>query len=186
MLIRRGPSLRAVVVAVIGAAVNVVVTAAVAAGVAAVAVVLASVLASGLLLQGGSTRCLATPKEDHLLIIPGCPALMPPDDRPSMADYADFVRWQGVDYVSISGSPVRRQQLGQVVTLVGCNVGELTSATDRHVAPGRWPDRTATGLPTGAELRAIDGVPTACRLAAVVAGQVLVYAAVDADGEPSC
>ena len=103
-------------------------------------------------------------------------------------DYTDSFLWHGVDYWNLgdSAKPVR---LGPVVTTVGCSIAELTENTGNRVAPGPWPDRTATGLASGTAVFAIRGVGSECRLAVPIDGVTKIYVAIDehtVEPKPGC
>jgi hypothetical protein len=89
-----------------------------------------------------------------------------------------------VDYWNL-GDSAKSVHLGTQLTTVGCSITELTWKTGKRVAPGPWPDRTATGLPSGTAVVTARGMGTECRLAVPVDGVTNIYVALDQQtGEP--
>ena len=116
----------------------------------------------------------------------GCPAVHGGSN--GQDDYADSFRWNGVEYWNL-GDSAKSVHLGTQLTTVGCSITELTARTGKRIAPGPWPDRTATGLPSGTAVFTVRGMGTECRLAVPVGGVTKVYVAVDQEtGErkPGC
>lgn len=161
----RRPSLRALGVITVGLVVNL----------AAWALVVAGI--------GGLAGWYVGRAEDpDFILVPGCPALQYGGGGADSGSYFDMFVWQGPDYVAIGARPaVPRTALGKPVTTVGCSLNELGAGTGWRVAPGPWPNRTASGLASGVPLHALVSVPADCRLAAVVDGEVRVYVAMDLD-----
>lgn len=107
-----------------------------------------------------------------------CPPVI--KDRNVAVDYVDLVIWSGLQYMSFA-EPTSEPTLGEPVTTVGCSVVEITEGGRWHVGPMPWPDRTATFLPSGTQLYAVQGVEPGCQLAAERDGRVVVYTALDPD-----
>jgi hypothetical protein len=127
---------------------------------------------------------------------PGCPAVLPGTSN-ALDDYADLVVWQGRSYLSssqvperpVAGSPLPDPiRLDREVTTVGCSLSDPATTGGERLAPGPWPDGTATALPVGAALRAVRGVDPSCVLGVEHRGEVVAYVAVDLDGDwrPLC
>jgi hypothetical protein len=126
----------------------------------------------------------------------GCPAVLPGTSN-ALDDYADLVVWQGRSYLTADGVPgepaahspvpatLRR---GPAVTTVGCSLGDASVTDGQRLAPGPWPDGTATGLPSGTTLFALRGADPACVLGAERDSEVVAYVAVDLEGDwtPLC
>ena len=104
---------------------------------------------------------------------PGCPAVVPGSSS-ALDDYADLFVWQGRSYVSADGVPPEPGAVSPVpdplrpggqVTAIGCSLTDQASTGGQHIAPGPWPDGTATGLTTGTAVHAVRGVDPGCVLA---------------------
>jgi hypothetical protein len=114
-----------------------------------------------------------------------CPALVRGSN--AVDDYADAFFWGGASYQLVPNRVLSVPRLGPQITTVDCNINELTAAQDVRVDPAAdWPDRTATGLPSGTPVYLIDQVAPTCQLAVKVEGQVEVYAPRDREGRPLC
>ena len=126
----------------------------------------------------------------------GCPAVLPGTSN-ALDDYADMVVWQGRSYLQAgqvpqeptADSPVPATlRLGAVVTTVDCSLTDRSVADGQRLAPGPWPDRTATVLPSGTTLSAVRGADPACVLGTRRGADVVAYVAIDLDGDwsPLC
>ncbi len=94
-----------------------------------------------------------------------CPALLPGTSN-AAADYVESFRWNDQTYITSDNLTARREpgKLGRPVTKVTCSISELTADNGNLVANGPWPNGTATFLPTGTQVFAIQGVQTRCEL----------------------
>jgi hypothetical protein len=116
----------------------------------------------------------------------GAPADCPPTTGRGQAavDYVDFVQVSGRQYIANLGGrqvpPVKRQDLGRVVTRSRCSLSALNDAT--HRAPGAARDGDSGFLPPGTPVYAVHGWSTRCRLAAEHDGRLNVYLAYRSGG----
>ena len=120
----------------------------------------------------------------------GCPAVLP-GTSDALDDYADMVVWQQRTYVRDEGrygSAVPAEiRLGRPVTTIGCSLADPSSTEGNRVAPGPWPDGTATGLDRGTPMYAVHGTRPFCLLGVKQHTEVIVYVAVDFDDNaPLC
>lgn len=124
----------------------------------------------------------------------GCPRVLPGTSNANEDFFDEFV-WQARIYVEVgSASPPRRGlpaplRLGQRVTTVTCGLNDPPMAgVGKRLEPLPWPDGTATGLPTGTPIYAVQTVAPSCLLAVEQARKVTPYVAVDleGDGNPLC
>lgn len=77
--------------------------------------------------------------------------------------------------------------LGTPVTTITCSLADPSSTNGHRVALVRWPDDTATGLPTGTVVYAVDGYDPACLLGVEVDGKPVPYSVRDiATGRTGC
>jgi hypothetical protein len=149
-------------------------------------------LATGLalLVLGGTWAAVVPTAEPAAPIVlrAGCPAVLPGTSS-ALDDYADLVVWQGRSYLQAADPPgPAGLRLGPVVTTVGCSLADPSATEGQRVAPGPWPDGTATGLPTGTRIHAVRGRDPSCLLAVARDPEVVAYVAVDlaGDGGPLC
>jgi hypothetical protein len=87
-------------------------------------------------------------------------------------DYVDFVRVGGQSMDNLTATVERAADLGSVVMTVTCQLD------DRHEEVTRR-DGTASFLPVGTPVHAVNGFDPRCRVAAEVDGHVHVYLAQD-------
>ncbi|SDS62943.1 hypothetical protein [Microlunatus soli] len=133
---------------------------------------------------------------ERAVIAPGCPAVLVGSNN-AAEDFADMVTWQGRFYVRTewaAGYPESVRQIVKDVVLddrvatVNCSLADRSSTDGQMIAPGPWPDGTATGLPKGTVLHALRGVDTSCALGALTDSRPRAYVAVDVAGDwtPFC
>jgi len=95
-----------------------------------------------------------------------CPAVLPGTSN-AAADYAELLRWNDQTYITSNNLDVLQRgpgKLGPKVTTITCSIAELTAANRNLVADGPWPNGTATFLPAGTAVFAIQGIDTRCQL----------------------
>ncbi|WP_375431590.1 hypothetical protein [uncultured Friedmanniella sp.] len=122
-----------------------------------------------------------------------CPALRPGTSN-ATADYVETFRWNDQTYITSNNlaEPRKAGKLGRPVTTVTCSIAELTADNGNLVENGPWPNGTATFLPTGTQVYAIQGVPTRCELGVrdtsnTADGSVKLFVAVrQPDWKPLC
>ena len=106
---------------------------------------------------------------------PQCPQGSP--YRPGVhgeVDYTDAIWHDAVSYAYLPGVRVTSAQLGPVVARIRCS---MATADDTHAPPRHWANDTATALPAGTPVYAVEGFSPRCRLAAYVAGKPRAYLA---------
>ncbi|MGI3780474.1 MAG: hypothetical protein ACRYG2_06810 [Janthinobacterium lividum] len=115
-----------------------------------------------------------------VVVDPACPALLT-NTSDAAQDFADVVTWDGRTFVRAEERPSR--VLSDVAGVVGCSVGEMDNPKGWGLAPGPWPDGTATGLPSGTELRRTSDRGL---VAAAPEGPILYCEADAGTLDPSC
>ncbi len=122
---------------------------------------------------------------------------MLPRTSNALDDYADLLVWQRRTYVAADQMPEEptkvspvpdRIRLDRKVTAIGCSLSDPAATGGRRIAPGPWPDGTATALASGTAVYAVGGIDSACVLASERETEVVAYVAVDIDGDwsPLC
>lgn len=108
------------------------------------------VVAAVLVLSGASVALWLGHRQVRVVVDPACPPLLThTDDRTQ--DFADVVTWEGRTYVRAEHGPDLEPT--EDVGVVTCLVGAMRNPEGWRLAPGPWPDGTATRLPEGTVLR---------------------------------
>lgn len=139
-----------------------------------------------------ATATSCTTDSQPKVVKPGCPAIVP-GTSDATDDYPDLVVWQRSTYIRQDSVPAKPNsalpkpiRLDHKITTVGCSLADPSSTNGHHIAPGQWPDRTATGLPEQTPLYAARNVNPACAVVARNRHESLIYVAVGEDGKPRC
>ena len=117
-------------------------------------------LAVALVLAGASVAFwrLSRPAPVPVSVDPACPALLR-GTSDALDDYADLVTWAGHRYVSAASDEdtpeVDEVTVGALLGRVTCSFVSMPNDQGWSVAPGAWPDGTATTLEKGTTLRAV-------------------------------
>lgn len=110
---------------------------------------------------------------------PRCPAGEDVGGAQVIVDFVDFVQALGRQYVAggLGRASARGavDRLGRTVLVSRCSFSAFNERT--HRSPGEPRDGDTAFLPPGTAIRAYDGWPARCRLAAVLDGEVHVYLA---------
>ncbi len=90
-------------------------------------------------------------------------------------DFIDSIWHDSVRYEYLPDARITAAQVGSVVTRIQCS---MENYPDTHALPAHWANDTATALPVTTPVHAVMRYSPRCRLAAYVAGQPRLYAAV--------
>jgi hypothetical protein len=142
------------------------------------------VLAAVVVLVGASVGVWSTQRQVPVVVDPACPPLLTNTSN-GLDDYADLVTWGGNRYVGAAAyddtPKVTEVRAGAVLGLVTCSFSSMSNDRGWSVAPGPWPDGTATGLERGTPLRAVEGRAPGRALLAQTAEGDRLYCLADAE-----
>jgi hypothetical protein len=137
------------------------------------------VLAAVVVLAAAVVGVWFTQRQLPVVVDATCPALLTNTSNAS-EDFADVVTWRGRTYVAVEDGPDWAQ--GDTAGAVTCSIGEMDNPEGWRVAPGAWPDGTATRLPGGTVLHLVGDRA----LAADESGALTLYCETDDTLEPHC
>lgn len=102
-----------------------------------------------------------------------CPTASATPGAAVAIDWVPLVVWNGHDYSWWNVGPTA-PRLGAEVTTIACTIGNISDKAGAGV-PRPWPDRTATLLPVGTPVYAVQGYSTSCALASREGTVVTLY-----------